>query len=145
MSGVSEELKKEMEQNNREVIKRLFDTGYIRPISELPGRDMYAKKEHERSRSMNADKPTLYPEMNANIVGRLRTSDSPASHYAAALIESLQAQLAESRERERAAVHDIELVLNGAGVCHVCANGDCKDGEHCEPKWRGPAGEGAGE
>jgi hypothetical protein len=58
-------------------------------------------------------------------------------------VESLQAQLAESRERERAAVHDIELVLNGAGVCHVCANGDCKDGEHCEPKWRGPAGEGA--
>lgn len=57
-------------------------------------------------------------------------------------IESLQAQLTESRERERAAVHDIELVLNGAGVCHVCANGDCKDGEHCEPKWRGPAGEG---
>ena len=61
---------------------------------------------------------------------------------AADLIESLQAQLTESRERERAAVHDIELVLNGAGVCHVCANGDCKDGEHCEPKWRGPAGEG---
>lgn len=47
MSGVSEELKKEMEQNNREVIKRVFDTRYIRPISELPGRDMYAKKEQE--------------------------------------------------------------------------------------------------
>lgn len=46
---------------------------------------------------MNADKPTLYPEMNANIVGILRTSDSPASHYAAALIESLQAQLTELR------------------------------------------------
>jgi len=47
MSGVSEEVKKEMDEQSKAFIKHLFDTGYIRPISELPGRDMYVKKEQE--------------------------------------------------------------------------------------------------
>ena len=67
---------------------------------------------------------------------------------AADLIESLLAQLAESRRRERAAVEDLELVCAGGESCFVCKNlenrGDdfpCIYGEGCmgeKWQWRGP-------
>lgn len=66
---------------------------------------------------------------------------------AADMIESLQAQLKESRARERAAVMDIEMVMRSCTcgcACRVCSGGNCPDSPfatNCEPKYRGP-GEG---
>lgn len=70
---------------------------------------------------------------------------------AADLIESLQAQLAESQHREQAAVKQIEQkMIFDAGMgrepCEICANAEKTPCIHCEPKWRGPqAGKGDAE
>ncbi len=53
-------------------------------------------------------------------------------------IERLQTTLTESQRTASAAVHDIELVLNGACVCLICANGNCEGNPNCKGKWRGP-------
>ena len=101
--------------------------------------------------------------MNANeIIKALRDAPNYNAGFgtatledeAADLIESLQAQLAESQRRERAAVEDLEwLMLRGdsADCCTLCEhdhthNGPCAgQSTKCEPKWRGPqqAGKGA--
>ena len=71
-----------------------------------------------------------------------------------ARIAELEAQLAASQRRERAAVEDLEwLMLRGdsADCCTLCEhdhthNGPCAgQSTKCEPKWRGPqqAGKGA--
>ena len=59
----------------------------------------------------------LYPEMNQKIVQILRISDEPSCQYAAALIESMQAQLLQktqqleaSKRRERTAVKVLERI-----------------------------------
>ena len=62
---------------------------------------------------------------------------------AADLIESLQAQLAESQRREKAAVEQIaQKMIFDAGMgrepCEICANAEKTPCVHCEPKWRGP-------
>jgi hypothetical protein len=58
-------------------------------------------------------------------------------------IESLQAQLAESRRQLQAAVEQIEQkMIFDAGMgrepCEICANAEKTPCIHCEPKWRGP-------
>jgi hypothetical protein len=62
-------------------------------------------------------------------------------------ISDLEAQLAESQRRERAAVEDLEL--NAACPCRVCKNSKCyrRNGrENCKFEWRGPqAGKGEAE
>jgi hypothetical protein len=67
---------------------------------------------------------------------------------AAALIESLQAQLAASRRRERAAVEDIKELLYRSTDCMFCAYeyGPCGAADcRVRANWRGPSGAGKGE
>lgn len=56
-------------------------------------------------------------------------------------LDEKDAQLAESQRRERAAVHDLNIVMTACEsryACHVCADGDCAPDEpNCKPKWRG--------
>ena len=60
---------------------------------------------------------------------------------AADLIESLTAQLAESRRREKAAVEDIKL-LEDCGVCKHHDLDSCDlAGTECHFEWRGPQAE----
>ena len=61
-----------------------------------------------------------------------RICKATVDRFAADLIESLQAKLAESQRRERAAVAD----LNGTGACFTCKHfhqngGDCFGGGRC--------------
>lgn len=73
--------------------------------------------------------------------------------HAADLIEALQAQIAESRRRERVAVEDLKKAIKfyalGTCICGLCAklgDGGCK--EFCYGKdwqWRGPQEAGKGE
>ena len=57
---------------------------------------------------------------------------------AAALIDSLTAQLAESQRREKAAVEDINL-LEDCGVCKHHDLDSCDlAGTKCQFEWRGP-------
>jgi hypothetical protein len=105
---------------------------------------------------MNEEEINLYPEMNERIGDILRISDEPAALYAAALIEylkvrivDLEAQLAESQRREKAAVADMKLsnTRKFNNPCEICR----KRGEKCAPvdlqdvcrlwEWRGPQDE----
>ena len=76
-----------------------------------------------------------------------RTVDRTAAN----LIESLQAQLAESQRREQAAVEQIEQQMvfdaqKGCEPCEICSNADKTPCEECNPKWRGlQAGKGEAE
>lgn len=84
---------------------------------------------------MNADEIKLYPEMDKEIVGILRITDNPVDHYAANLIERLQAQLAaEAAKCEElnifAAVHPADVTevrrgewknVTGDGETAVCS------------------------
>jgi hypothetical protein len=97
--------------------------------------------------------------MNADeIVGRLREYakrcdgvhacwNEPTLTAAADLIESLQAQLAESKRRERAAVQDFEEYMldsddTPCGYCaHYAADKTCHPIKGpCNPKWKGRRG-----
>lgn len=44
-----------------------------------------------------------------------------------------------------AAKHDINLVMKGACVCHICSDGNCANSPDCEPNWRGAAWQGRSE
>lgn len=49
-------------------------------------------------------------------------------------------------DRERAAVHDIKLMMKACRcACLICADGDCENAPDCDPKWRGPVDAGKGE
>jgi hypothetical protein len=78
--------------------------------------------------------------------------DPEPYHISAAidLIESLQAQLAESKRRGQAAVEQIEQQMifdaqKGCEPCEICSNADKTPCEECNPKWRGPQEAGKGE
>ena len=87
--------------------------------------------------------------------GWAKTHDYPsiAARYARALasaVDDLEAQLAESQHRERAAVEQIEQqMIFDAGMgrepCEICSNADKTPCEECNPKWRGPQEAGKGE
>ena len=80
--------------------------------------------------------------------GWAKTHDYPsiAARYARALVsavDDLEAQLAESQRRERAAVEQIEQQMifdakKGCEPCEICSNADKTPCEECNPKWRGP-------
>lgn len=88
------------------------------------------------------------------IVRALRDGTETCAEYdlcdtTADLIESLQAELAASRRRERAAVEDLVMCMHFAkpknnNTCNFCKkdfgeNGRCLERElNCSPEWRGP-------
>lgn len=110
----------------------------------------------ERRTEMNADETVrglryTQKKYENKVILTGETDVSAMCRDSADLIESLQAQLAESQRRERAAVADI-VVAHDAGKCETCKHKAVEAGASCKKwpdrscfEWRGPQEAGKGE
>ena len=97
--------------------------------------------------SASASRQTGISQGNINEVctGKRASAGGYVFKYASDLIQELQAQLAASQRREKAAVEDLEAILALAcaaeveGICNYCSD----DGENCTGTtgWLGPQAE----